>query len=216
MTMEPTVAAPIRILVVDDHALFREGLVRLLQAETDFVVVGVVASVQEALAIVAKEPVDVVLLDYNLENERGSEFFAAAAQGPFRDTHLFWSAGVTDLEARKLLELGASGIFLKHDPPVLLSKSIRDVAQGRSWFNQELLKELVNEDPLRSSRALTERERVVLRSVVEGLSSKEIGAKMSISESAVKAVLQQLFNKMGVRTRSQLVRVALEQYHGEF
>jgi two-component system, NarL family, nitrate/nitrite response regulator NarL len=112
--------------------------------------------------------------------------------------------------------LGASGIFLKHDPPGLLAQSIRDVAQGRNWFNEDLLKELVHGEPPQSGRPLTERERAVLRSVVEGLSSKEIGGKMSISESAVKAVLQQLFNKTGVRTRSQLVRVALEQYHGEF
>jgi len=206
----------IRILLVDDHALFREGLARLFESEPDFKMVACCSSVDEALEVLPGNPVDVVLLDYDLGNERGSEFLEQAAETGFKGRTLIVTAGVSNLEARRLVGLGASGIFFKHDPPSLLTKSIREVVEGRSWLPQALFKELVQGPPSQYQKELTEREREVMRLIVEGLSNKEIGAKLALSESAVKAVLQQLFNKTGVRTRSQLVRVAFEQFQGEF
>jgi DNA-binding NarL/FixJ family response regulator len=207
-------AVQIQILLVDDHALFREGLMRLLESENDFRMVACCSSVDQALDVVAKNRVDVVLLDYDLGNERGSEFLVEATEHGFKGRTLIVTAGVSGLEAKRLIGLGALGIFLKHDPPSLLAKSIREVFEGRSWLPQALFKELVQDEFSSSRRDLTARERDVLRFVVEGLSNKEIGTELSVSESAVKATLQQLFSKTGVRTRSQLVRVALEQFHG--
>jgi DNA-binding NarL/FixJ family response regulator len=209
-------AGAIRILLIDDHALFREGLVRLLESESDFEVVGCCETIEDGLGIIAGKPVDIVLLDYDLGNEKGSEFLTEVAKCGFKGRTLILTAGVSNLEAKRLVGLGGSGIFLKHDPPNLLAKSIRDVVEGRGWLNQELFRDLIHGDPSGNEKNFTEREREVLRRVVEGLSNKEIGARVSISESAAKAVLQQLFNKTGVRTRSQLVRVALERYRGEF
>jgi DNA-binding NarL/FixJ family response regulator len=206
----------IRILLIDDHALFREGLARLFESEPGFKMVACCASVDEAIEVLPGNPVDVVLLDYDLGNKRGSEFLELAARTGFKGHTLVVTAGVSTLEARRLVGLGASGIFLKHDPPSLLAKSIRDVFEGRTWLPQALFKELVQGPRWEYQKELTDRERKVMRHIMEGLSNKEIAARLDLSESAVKAILQQLFDKTGVRTRSQLVRVAFEQFHGEF
>ncbi len=212
-------ASKIRILMIDDHALFREGLVRLLESEPDFEIVAQCASVEEALPYLASRPVGVVLLDYDLGNEKGSEFFPRARASGFQGKTLILTAGAANAEISQLIALGASGVFLKHDTPGLLSKCIREVAAGRSWLEQNLVQNLLQHDvPHRksSTKSFTEREQLVVRGILEGLSNKEIAARLSVSESAVKSVVQQLFSKTGVRTRSQLVRISLEQYRGEF
>ncbi|MDQ2898696.1 MAG: response regulator transcription factor, partial [Acidobacteriota bacterium] len=111
----------IRILLVDDHSLFREGLSRLLEAEPDFRIVGNCASVAEALAVLEAEPADLVLLDYDLGHEQGSEqgsdFIRLAKKNGFDLRVLMVTAGMSDTDTLRALENGASGIFLKHSPP---------------------------------------------------------------------------------------------------
>lgn len=123
---------------------------------------------------------------------------------------------MSETEAAELLRRGASGIFLKHSQPSLLAKAIRKVMLGEVWLDQHYLKVLLQEAKVTEQddrpRRLSDREREVLRDVFEGLANKEIAARLLVSESSVKATLQQLFFKTGVRTRSQLVRVALENY----
>jgi two-component system nitrate/nitrite response regulator NarL len=208
----------IRIVLVDDHALFREGLSRLLGTEPDFQVVAQCGTVKDALDVLSREPVDVVLLDVDLGPERGSEFMAGARRIGFRGRVLVVTAGLRDDEAAYFLREGAAGIFLKHDSPAVLARSIRHVMDGEASIDQRLLAGLMRtaseeEEPGRA--ALTDRERGVLRGVFEGQANKEIAAQLGISESSVKAALQQLFQKTGVRTRSQLVRIALEQYRDQ-
>jgi DNA-binding NarL/FixJ family response regulator len=211
--MNQTGMEKIQILLIDDHALFCQGVARLLESESDFAIVGCCLSIEEGLKTITGNRVDVVLLDYDLGNQRGSEFLSKAVEYNFKGYTLILTAGVNTLEAKRLVSLGASGIFLKHDPPGLLAKCIREVAEGRSWLPQPLLKELAQGTISPGKKALTARERDVLRLVFDGFSNKEIGTKLALSEGAVKTALQQLFNKTGVRTRSQLTRVALEQFH---
>lgn len=108
---------------------------------------------------------------------------------------------------------------MKHGSPALLVQGIRETMEGKALFEQDLLRrafESAQESNRLQSRArLTERERRVLSYIFEGLANKQIGDRLQISESAVKASLQQLFAKTGVRTRSQLVRIALEQYRDQ-
>lgn len=207
---------PIRILLVDDHALFRESLARLLAAEPGFSVVGGCASPAEALRLLARTPADVLLLDFDLGQESGADLLRRLRATGFSGKVLVVTAGVTAQDAAALLRGGVAGVFLKHDPPASLCQSIRDVAAGRVSFGQSLLSRAVermtDEAAAPRSKALTERERQVVSFVLDGLSNKEIADRLAVSESAVKGTLQQLFAKTGVRTRSQLVRVALEQY----
>ena len=210
--------APIRILLVDDHALFREGLARLLGAEDDFEVTAHCGSASEGLQSLASTKIDLVLLDVDLGSERGADFLVEARRQGFDGPVLVVTAGMTDAEAALLIARGAAGIFLKENSAQLLAEGIRTVAEGRAWIDQRHLASLVGSRQARQSgepRGLTEREREVLRGVFDGLANKEIASRLQVSESAVKAVLQQLFHKTGVRTRGQLVRVALERYARE-
>ncbi len=214
--MIPSDAARIRLLLVDDHALFREGLARLLSSEPDFELAPPCATGEEALAALASTKIDLILLDYDLGAETGARFLARAAQQGFQGRVLVVTAGLADNEVAELLRLGVTGVFLKHNPPGLLAKAIRKVMQGEIWLDQKYLKILFQEarsnDQEGRPRRLSEREKEVLRFVFQGLGNKEIAVRIQVSESSIKATLQQLFYKTGVRTRSQLVRVALEQY----
>ena len=206
----------IRILLLDDHSLFREGLSRLLEGEPDLEVVARCASVGEATDVLRRKPIDLVLLDYDLGKERGFEFIAQARQGGFKGRFLMVTAGMSDAESVQALDLGVSGIFPKHSPPAVLTQAIRKVMAGETWLDQGSIQALVEATKrpqiLGPTRRFTERESQVLQGVFEGLSNKEIAARINISESSVKAALQQLFQKTGVRTRSQLVRIALEEH----
>ena len=206
----------IRLLLVDDHALFREGLARLLASEPDFELAVPCSSGEEALRVLENREIDLILLDYDLGAETGSRFLVLAAQRGLKGRVLVVTAGLGDSEVAEMLRLGVTGIFLKHNPPSLLAKAIRKVMAGEIWLDQRYLKILLQEsrasDLQGRGRRLSEREREVLRSVFQGLANKEIAVRLQVSESSVKATLQQLFFKTGVRTRSQLVRVALEQY----
>ena len=206
--------ARIRLLLVDDHVLFRESLSRLLASETDCEVVADCGSADEALDVLQRELVDIVLLDFDLGHDHGSHFIAAARRAGSAARILMVTAGMTATESATALRLGASGIFLKQGSPSALVDAIRLVAGGAMWVDQHIIQEMaarVDEQGAPHERPpLTEREQSVLQGVFEGLANKEIGARLGVSESAVKATLQQLFRKTHVRTRSQLVRVALE------
>jgi len=209
-------AQKIRILLVDDHALFRNGLGRLLEGEPDFELVQCCGTMEEALAVLKKRAVDILLLDYLLEREQGGEVVRAVRQTGFHGRILMVTAGLTNSQIRELVQLGISGIFLKHDSPDSLANCIREVIAGRTWLTPRHLQALVEPETAGESSVeknqITERQRAVLRGVVEGLSNKEIAAQLGVSESAIKAVIQQLFAKMRVRNRSQLVRAVLEQH----
>src|SRR6266852_3273118 len=204
----------IEIVLVDDHALFRESVARLLAAEPGFRVVAHCSSVAEGLAALRKTHVDIVLLDFDLGHRDGGEFMRLARQQGFTGKVLVVTAGVEKEQTAELIRSGISGIFMKHDSASLLIEGIREVLAGKVWFDQHLLQEAMGRVGSQESKAerFTERERQVLSYVFEGLVNKEIAERIGVSESSVKATLQQLFSKTGVRTRSQLVRIALENY----
>jgi DNA-binding NarL/FixJ family response regulator len=160
---------------------------------------------------------DIVLLDYDLGVERGSEFLRQIREASWTGRVLVITAGVTDRQALELLDGGADGIFHKTSPPEDLIDAIRHVTRGERWLGDPYRRRLEEgvAGPASTAKQLTNRERQVMRAVVEGLANKEIAARLDISESSVKAALQQLFFKTGVRTRSQLVRLALERYREE-
>jgi DNA-binding NarL/FixJ family response regulator len=214
-------SSQIQILLVDDHGLFRESLSRLLQTESDFHIVGNCASATEALALPHLEDIDVVLLDYDLGHEQGTQFLERARKSGFPGRILMVTAGMSDGVMLRALESGCSGIFLKHSPPSRLVEAIRKVVAGEVWLDPAVTRSIIaaatgNAAAPNRAQGLTQREQAVLKGVFEGLTNKEIGARLSISESSVKAVLQQLFEKTGVRTRSQLVRIALEKHSDEW
>src|SRR5271156_3571679 len=209
-------ASKIRLLLIDAHTLFREGLARLLEAESGLEVAGHFSSVAEALAAAELNSVHVVLLDFDLGEKQGLHFIRESRELGFTGKILMVTAGMSDVDTLIALEGGASGVFLKHNPPAQLITAIYRVATGEPWLDSRSFDSLVgaasNKIKPQATSILNKRERGVLKGVFEGLTNKEIAAGLEISESYVKAVLQQLFAKTGVRTRSQLVRVALEKH----
>jgi two-component system, NarL family, nitrate/nitrite response regulator NarL len=203
----------IRMLLLDDHGLFRESLARLLMAEPDFEIVGHCGTVEEAGAMLKERQVDLLLLDFDLGNHTCAEFVRSSISAGFNGKILLVTAGVDASQAADLVRSGVVGIFLKHDLPPLLTEAIRDVAGGKVWLDQRVLQSTVARAvPARALATLTARERQVLSHIFEGLTNKEIAARLGVSEGAIKASIQRLFSKSRVRTRGQLVRVALEQY----
>jgi len=230
MSNSPSIQ-PVRILLVDDHTLFREGLRRLLESDSSLHIVADCTCVNEAIAILEREEIDLILLDYELQGERGTALLEYLQQ-PKNGRHNFTSrvllitAGMTEAETLHVLKSGANGIFLKHSPPDHLSEAIRAVMQGQQWLDPQSVRLMVASATARAAspqaqmmpgtRPLTLREREVLKGIFEGLTNKEIAGGLDVSESSVKAVIQQLFSKTGVRTRSQLVRIAIEKHAADW
>lgn len=216
MTPAGTLVRPVRALLIDDHALFRQCVAQSLTADPGICVESC-ASIRDALRLLSAQTFDLVLLDHDLGVERASQFLPAARQIGYEGRVLVVTAWVSDTEARRLLRQGVNGIFLKQGELAELSAAIRTVAAGGTYLDRSFA--ALGEDPGASPQAgppaFNDRQRKVLRFVLEGLSNKEIAWRLQISESYVKAILQSLFQKTGVRTRGQLVRVAVEQYEDQ-
>ncbi len=208
----------IRVVLLDNHRLFRSSLARLLATESDLDVVGECGAASEVLEILERSMVDLVLLDGDLGADAVTALISALRAAGYRGRFLIL-AGRTDAEAAALaLKLGASGIFLKCETPDRLVQAIRFLASGGVWVDpatlQLLAQRCVNQTARPagpSSDDLMEgREQKVLAGILEGLTNKKIGDSMGLSEGTVKNILQGLFSRTGVRKRSQLVRLALE------
>ena len=207
----------IRLVLLDDHCLFRASLARLLASETGFDIVGECATSAEALQTLDGSRVDVVLLDLDFGVEPANDLMSAARNGGYQGRFLIL-AGTTDAERSAMaLKFGASGIFLKSEAPERLVQAIRLIAGGAVWVDQKVIQLLADQclnQPRRGDRnsagALQIREQRALLGILGGLTNRDIAEGMGISESSVKNILQGLFSRTGVRKRSQLVRLALE------
>jgi len=207
----------VRLVLVDAQALFRASLSRFLAAQPHLEVVGECGSAAEALEILARGCVDLALVDLDLRLENGQELLTAARSGGYQGRFLVVAGTAGTKELADAIKLGASGIFLKSEAPERLVQAIRLVASGAVWVDPksiQLLADQLGEAPRvtfpKSANVLTEKEEKVLVGILSGLTNRKIGDGMGISESTVKAIVQHLFVRAGVRTRSQLVRMALE------
>jgi DNA-binding NarL/FixJ family response regulator len=183
-----------------------------LASEPDFEVVGQCSNFAEALELLDHTAVDLVLLELSIGNEHGDEFISAARHAGYQGKFLLVAGEVDHARSAAALKLGASGIFLKSNSSTRLVQAIRLVASGEASVDQKVIQLIADRYPQREDQclgSLTKREQTVLRGLLDGLTNKKIGRQIGVSESAIKATLQQLFDKAGVRTRSQLVRAAL-------
>jgi two-component system nitrate/nitrite response regulator NarL len=206
------------VLLVDDHAMFREGLVRMLERERDIRVVGQCSSAREALAMISTCGATMVLLDVNLGADRALDFVLGARKKGFEGRILVVTAGMSDQEAVQLIQAGVAGILHKHHSASVLCSAIRQMASGEVYLEKNYLGPLfrsVDRSRTPGRPTLTERDKTVMRFVFQGLTNREIAGNLGISEGAVKASLRQVFEKLNVRTRAQMVKVALEQYRDQ-
>lgn len=208
-------AAPIRVCLVDDHRILCEGLAMLLAREPDIEVVAQCQTVAEGLAAAEAHPIDVLVLDLRLGGEDGFELLEQLRTKTFSGRVAILAAEVADDEVVRLAGLGVSGIILKNSPPESLTKFVRTIAAGEPSFSPvhltALLRGLSGARAGDESVSFSSREKSILKALCQGQSNKEIAEKLQIRETSVKFSLQTMFRKTGVHTRSQLVRIALEQ-----
>lgn len=205
----------IRLFILDDHALFREGLLRLLESDPRFHIAGHTGDPASALSQIEQTAPDVLILDYDLGSETALQFMASFKQANLQSRVLLVTAGLPDDDALALIRLGISGIFQKQDSPEALQHAIFEVSQGRVLIDQQYLQSIISAALPQDTPIFTERERTTLRFLLQGLTNKEIASRLGITESAIKATLQQLFTKTNVRTRSQLVLLTIERYRDQ-
>jgi DNA-binding NarL/FixJ family response regulator len=203
----------IRVLVVDDHPVVRQGLVAVLEDEPDFEVVGSAGSAEEALTLAGRLRPDVALLDLELPAMDGVEAIAGfGAASP--DTRIIvFTAYDTDERVFGAIRAGAKGYLLKGATAEEIARAVRVVQGGGSYLEPRVAAKLVSEvrTPRRPTGQLSERERAVLRLVAEGLPNKQIARSLSITERTVKFHLASVFNKLGADNRAQAVAVASQR-----
>lgn len=213
-TPEPRTAPDrIRLFLIAGQALFRASLGRLLSSVPDFDLMGESAIDETALELLLGSTADVALLELDPDTARAGEFMAVAVKSGYAGRFFVITAMLDARDSARAVQLGASGVFLKSDSADRLVHAVRMVASGEMWVDPRVIRLLADRYPLEpehiDGEGLTERERRVLMGILGGLSNRKIGDDIRLSESSVKAVVQQLFEKTGVRTRSQLVRIAI-------
>ncbi|USQ89198.1 response regulator transcription factor [Streptomyces phaeoluteigriseus] len=202
---------PIRILVCDDHAVVRAGLLALLGSAPDIEVVGEAGSGEEALALARRLRPDVVLMDLQLgEGIDGVETTRRLrAENPAPHV-LVLTTYDTNADVTRAVEAGATGYLLKAERPEDLFTALHAAAQGRPSLSAPVAGRVLSH--LRSPRpTLTPRERDILAQLSRGLPNRDIARALFISETTVKTHLRRIYDKLGVDTRSGAVSVAKEQ-----
>jgi DNA-binding NarL/FixJ family response regulator len=205
--------ATIRVVVVDDHPIVRQGLVTVLGDEPDFTVAGAAGSTEEALPLIAREQPDVVLLDLELPGLDGVAAVPRIAEISPGARVIVFTAYDTDERVFGALRAGAKGYLLKGASTEELARAIHAVHAGGSHLEPRVAARVLAEmnAPRRHASELSERETAVLRLVATGLSNKEIGRSLSISERTVRFHITSILNKLGAATRAQAVALATQR-----
>lgn len=212
-----TGSASFRILLVDDHPVFRHGLRRLLEAEPDLEIVGEAGDGSAAVECARATAPDLVLLDVSMQGTGGVEVVQQLSKTAPGSPVLLLTAGIGPHDLQEALRQGARGVVLKTSGPATVLKAIRAVLAGECWVSREMVNDLAralarsDAAPAEGGSRLTPRERAVAGLLAEGLTNKAIAARLSISGDTVKHHLTSAFEKTGVSTRVELALYAAKQ-----
>ena len=208
-------AQQIKILIVDDHTVVREGLKRILYTYDDITIVGEAAHAPGALAELRSRQVDLLLLDVSLPGRTGLELLKTIKVDYPRLAVLILSAYTEDQYALRALRDGADGYLNKESAPELLVTAIRKVAAGGKYVSPAMAERLAQaisvpaDKPVHES--LSERELVVLRMIAMGKSLNQIAESLHISPKTVSTYRTRIIEKTGLKTNAELIRYLLEQ-----
>jgi two-component system, NarL family, nitrate/nitrite response regulator NarL len=213
---------PIRLVIADDHPIFRDGLRRLLEAESDLKVIGEARDGAEAVKLARQLKPDIMLLDLAMPKHPGLEALRDLSNGEANSVRvILLTAAAEKKEIVEALQLGARGVVLKDSATQLLLKAIHTVMAGEYWVGRESVSNLVQylrnlvqssgDEAKQRKFGLTPRELEIVSAVVAGFANKEIAEYFKISEDTVKHHLSNIFDKLGVSTRLELALFAVNQ-----
>ncbi len=214
--MQP-VPKKVRVLVIEDHVIFRQGLVEILNNEKDLTVVGETSRVDEAIPILTGSKPDVLVLELRLPGEDGLHFLPRVPKISESTRCVVLSNSNNERDVVESARLGARGYLLKSTPTAQVLSCIRAVAGGQIWMetqHMEMILTSLREGGRRGSThplRLSRREKDVVSSVLCGLRNKEIAAELNISEKTVKNHLSKIFDKLGVSDRLELALYVLDK-----
>ena len=211
--------AKIRVLLTDDHTLFRQGVRTLLSAEPDLEVVGEAGTAAESVALARQLRPDVVLMDIGMAGMSSFEATRQIRKERPETKVVFLSMYDDEDYLAESVEIGASGYILKESPAEQLVTAIREVHRGGNYLSARLLSRLVDgfreqgHSPARSARlgTLTKREREVTKLLAEGKSVKEVAANFDLSVKTVEAHKFNLMRKLNIHNKAQLVQYAIQK-----
>jgi DNA-binding NarL/FixJ family response regulator len=214
-----TIPTVIRILIADDHPLFRDGLRTLLQSDARFAVVGEAGDAFAAVDAVRAHTPDVLLLDLAMPHASGLETLRALSRDPLPTRTIVLTAAIGRMETVQAVQLGARGVVLKADASQVLFDSIVAVVDGHFWLGSQQLPD--QESALRKSLTpmdnadrdfdLSPREKEIVVALADGLTNRDIAERFGLSEITVKHHLRSIFDKCGVSNRLELALFALRR-----
>jgi DNA-binding NarL/FixJ family response regulator len=208
---------PIRLVLVDDHPIVLQGLEQLFERHDDFEVVSCCADGATALDAVAKYQPDVLVMDLRMPGLSGLDVLRSLSAANSRCRSVLLTAIVRDSEVMEAVKLGVRGIVLKESSPDVLIDCVRRVYRGEQWIERETvtraLQRALDRDVAEreAGETLTPREIEIVRMVAQGLRNKVIAERLSISEGTVKVHLHNVYEKLGVDGRLELVLCAQQK-----
>jgi two-component system nitrate/nitrite response regulator NarL len=212
--------ATIDIVISDDHEIFREGVRRLLEVELGLRVVGEAIDGEDTVRVVRQLNPHILLLDLSLPKMTGLEALRELGKLGLQTRIIILTAAIEREQVVEALQLGAHGIVLKHSAIDVLLKSIRCVSTGQHWVDQENVTDLIQAirsmaPPTRSlavnqNLGVTARELQIVALIVAGYTNRDIARKLTISEHTVKHHLTNIFDRLGVSNRLELVLYAID------
>lgn len=207
-----------KIVIVDDHILFREGLMAIIHPEPDIEVVGMAGTVREAIELVRTVKPDIVLMDFSLPDGNGAEATRMILMECPECKIVFLTMSEEDEDLFEAIRSGAKGYLLKNMQPRKLVVALRSVQKGESALSRSMTTRLMEElsrtkkTEYPQDATLTHREADVLRALASGLSNQEIAERLYISENTVKYHVHSMLGKLGLNNRRELASYAQE--HG--
>ncbi len=208
----------IRILIVNDQLVVREGLRMLIENHPGIKVIGMARTRAEALDLIAKEPLDLIILDLELGGESALSFIPGLREASKTARILVLTGARNTKTHQQAAQLGAMGVVLKDDAADLLLKAIEKVHKGEAWLDRVTMGNLLWQLSAREESidpqtqkivSLTEREREVIALIAEGLKNRQIAQRLFISPTTVTHHLSSIYAKLGVSDRLELVIYAL-------
>jgi len=206
----------IRTLVADDHAIFRDGLRKLLSSTDDIAIIGEASNGADCIKMLAKLKPDILLLDLRMPDKDGLAVLEEVNFDSLPTRVIVLTAAEDDRDVIRAMRLGARGVVLKQSATDLLVKSIYRVHAGEIWLDNRITAEVMKAfakssdgGPRREKPLLSNREKQIVQLVAQGYRNKEMGEKLFISEQTVKNHLHNIFDKLGVSDRLELALYAI-------